>query len=105
MKNLVTVIILAGALAGSAAIAQEHKHEEHKEESKAPAQKGTDAAIADSKKCCAEMEKKAESKEEKPMKGEMKVKMETMKAKMAEKMKETKGGAKTSEQEKENHQH
>jgi hypothetical protein len=108
MKTWLAVMIFSGALSGAGAIAQEHKHEEHQEESKAPAQKGTNAAKADNKKCCDEMEKKAESKEEKPMKGEMKAKMEKMKEmkeKMAETMKETKGGAKTGEQEKESHQH
>ncbi len=107
MKTWFAAMILSGTLAGAGAIAQEHKHEEHKEESKAPVQKGTDAAKADSKKCCEEMEKKAESKDEKPMNAEMKAKMEKMKEmkeKMAEKMKETKGGAKTAE-EKESHQH
>jgi hypothetical protein len=105
MKTWFAVMILSGALAGADAIAQEHKHEEHKEESKAPAQKGTDAAKADSKKCCDAMEKKADSKEGTAKKDEMKAKMEKMKEKMAEKMKETKGGAKTGEQEKESHQH
>ena len=44
---------LSGLLAGAGAIAQEHKHEEHKEESKAPAK-----------------EKMGEMKQGMPMKGE-----------------------------------
>jgi hypothetical protein len=57
MKHLSAVMILLEALAGVEAIAQEHKHEEQKEESKAPVGKGTDAGKADSMKCCEGMKK------------------------------------------------
>lgn len=90
MKHLSAVMILLEALAGVEAIAQEHKHEEQKEESKASVGKGTDAGKADSMKCCEGMEKMDEMKEGMPMKTEMKAKMEKMKEmkqKMAEKMK------------------
>jgi hypothetical protein len=90
MKNLFAVMILLGALAGVEAIAQEHKHEEPKEESKAPVGKGTDAGKADSMKCCEGMEKMQGMKEGMPTKTEMKAnmeKMKEMKQKMAEKMK------------------
>ena len=90
MKNLLALMILSSALAGGQALAQEHKHEAQKEESKAPAGKGTDAVKSDSMKCCEGMEKMEGMKEAMPMKAEMKAKMETMKAmkeKMAEKMK------------------
>jgi hypothetical protein len=95
MKNLFAVMILSVLLAGAEAIAQEHKHEEQKEESKAPVGKGTDAGKADSMKCCEEMKKMDGMKEGMPMKAAMKAKMEKMKAmkqKMAEKM-QVPGGA------------
>lgn len=61
MKELFTMLILSGTLAAGQAVGQEHKHEEHKEE--LPAQKGNDAAKAESKKCCEGMEKTGETKE------------------------------------------
>ena len=90
MKTLLAVIIFSGALAGALVPAQEHKHEEHKDERKVPAGKGTDAVKSDSMKCCEGIDKMDDVKSGMPMKGDMKYKMEKMKEmkdKMAEKMK------------------
>jgi hypothetical protein len=93
MKKLFAAMILSGALAGTGASAQEHKHAEQKEESKKPVQKETDAAKPGGMKCCEGMEKTGEKKAGMPMKsemkGDMKAKMEKikeMKEKMAEKI-------------------
>ena len=116
MKELFAGIILVVALAGSQAIAQEHKQEEQKGESQTTAQKRADAAKPDSKKCCEGMEKTDDIKEGAPTKSNMKAKMEKMKkmkGKMAEKMKgsesmkmkDMKSEAKTAEPAKDAHQH
>ncbi|HEV8719691.1 MAG TPA: hypothetical protein VGW77_03520 [Candidatus Binatia bacterium] len=118
MKKLLVMLILAGVLAGADVIAQEHKQEEHKEESQAPAKKATEPSKPDALKCCEGMDKMGDMKQGTPMKGDMKTKMEKMqemKEKMAEKMKEksvedmnmkdTKGGAKPSEPSQDEHQH
>lgn len=114
MKYLFVMVILSGALAGpgstARSVAQEHKHEERKEESKTPATKTTEASKGDGMKCCEGMEKMGE------MKGDMKAKMEKMKAmkeKIAEKMKgmegmkmkDMKNDAKSGEPNKDAHQH
>ena len=88
MKNLFSTLLLSVTLAAGEAVGQEHKHEERKEEGKAPAQKGNDPAKAENKKCCEAMEKTGETRE--GTKGEAEAKQEKMKAmkeKMAEKMK------------------
>jgi hypothetical protein len=103
MKKLFAVMILSGALAGAEAIAQEHKHEEQKEERKAPVQKGTDAAKADSMRCCEGMDKMGEMKQGMPMKGDMKAKMEKMKGMEGMKMKDMKNAEKPSEPNKDQH--
>ena len=84
MKTLLAVIIFSGALAGALVPAQEHKHEEHKDERKVPAGKGTDAVKSDSMKCCEGIDKMDDVKSGMPMKGDMKYKMEKMKMKTAE---------------------
>ena len=118
MHKLLVMLILAGVLTGGDVIAQEHKQEEHKEESQAPAKKATEPSKPDAMKCCEGMEKMGDIKQGMPMKGDMKAKMEKMKEmkeKMVEKMKEkrmegmkmedTKGGAKPSEPSQNEHQH
>jgi hypothetical protein len=93
MKKHRIVLTLCGALTGPAmlaeVIAQEHKHEEHKEEKTAPGKKATEPAKADAMKCCEGMEKMGDMKAGMPIKAEMKAKMEKMKEmkeKMAEKL-------------------
>jgi hypothetical protein len=114
MKNLFAMLMLFGTLVAGSATAQEHKHEEHKEEVKAPGP--SDAAKPDSKKCCEGMEKAGEAKEGTPTKGDVKTKQEKMKAmkeKMAEKMKgmdgmkmkDMKSDGKPSDASKDAHQH
>jgi hypothetical protein len=110
MNRLFKALVFSIIFSGTAAIAQEHKHEEQKSEVKAP------GAKAESKKCCEGMDKTGEMKHDMPMKGDMKAKMEKMKEmkeKMAEKMKGMEGmkmkaakdGAKTTEANKDEHQH
>ena len=93
MIKLSAAMILAGALVAAGASAQELKHAEHKEESKKPVQKETDAAKADGMKCCEGMEKTGDKQAGMPMKSEMKADMKAkmektkeMKEKMAEKI-------------------
>jgi hypothetical protein len=109
MKTSFTMAILSGLLIGAPVFAQgtseERKHDDHENTKASPARAEKSPAKTEAMKCCEAMEKKAESKEGTAKKDEMKAKMEKMKEKMAEKMKETKGGVTTGEQEKESHQH
>ena len=88
MKHLYMAVVLIFVWMSAGAIAQEHKHEEHKEEQKAPTKKAAEPVKSDSMKCCEGMEKMGDMKSGMPMKGDMKAKMDTMKEKMAEKMAE-----------------
>jgi hypothetical protein len=85
-RRLLAMAIVSGTLVVGGAIGQEHKHEEHKEEVKAPGVKAGDAVKAESKKCCEAMEKAGEAKEGTPTKADAKTKQEKMKE-MKEKMK------------------
>ena len=104
MKKLSIAVGMSFFWLSIGAVAQEHKHGEHKEEQKAPLKKTTEPAKSDGMKCCEGMEKMSEMKAGMPMKsemkGDMKAKMEQMKAmqeKIDEKMSDK--GVKTQTQE------
>lgn len=91
MKTLYIATVLTSAWMSVGAVAQEHRHDERKEEKPAPVTKAAEPAKSEFIKCCEGMEKMGAMKAGMPMKTEMKAKMmEEMKQKMAEKAQEKK---------------
>ena len=84
MKKLYIAIVLSFVWMSIGAVAQEHKHDEHKEEKPAPVNKAAEPAKSDLMKCCEGMEKMGEIKAGMPIKDDV---TKEMKAKMMEKMK------------------
>jgi len=81
LQMLLLVVLITFSAAGVRA--QEHKHEEGKEQKLTPTNKTGESAKADTMKCCEGMDKMGEMKRDMKAKKE---KMKEMKQKMSEKM-------------------